>query len=661
MAQGSVVPPPTVDYESPEMVKKRRSTVGWVVALAFVGLVFDGYDLVVYGAVLPRFMLGEPGNAIFGEPLTAAQAGVVGSYAMIGVTIGALVAGTIGDIIGRRGVMLASLAWFSIGMLISAWSVNITMFSIFRFITGLGVGALVGITGAIVSEFAPPGKKNLATAFTYTGVPMGSLLSALLAIGVLPAVTAPIADQTMAFRIMFTLGALPLVTVLPLAIWKMPESVAWLASRGKMEKAMQVSLRTGIPIPEAPPVQANAKPSDTRAGWAGLFSSYLIPTILIGLISASCLLLVYSLNTWLPQIMQGVMGPQGSLALLLVLNGGAMAGTLFGSRFADKYSPQRVVAVGFLVGVIAIGLIGLVVSTIELPDAASIKQGITAEAGAGMVLILLLVVIFVGVGTSGVQSLIYAMAANYYRTNVRAAGVAWTGGFGRLGGIVGPILGGVLAATFAGSIEFIFYILAGIALVAMIFTILLPRPKTEATVAQIEPAAEAIRPAAAVAPGAGAQPGAEMKLYDTIMVVVDETGNELTRDRVTNFVSLTGHKVHLVYLAPERVVAGEVSSNDVAVDPLHVANLQEYVNRVNGQGIPATGQVLSATLFSRGEAVVQLAEELNCDLIILNTEEGGQRAKAELAEQVARSNPLMAVLIARSTRVLEGAGQSFAH
>ena len=65
--------------------------------------------------------------------------------------------------------------------------------------------------------------------------------------------------------------------------------------------------------------------------------------------------------------------------------------------------------------------------------------------------LLLVVIALVGVGTSGVQTLIYAMAANYYRTNVRAAGVAWTGGFGRLGGIFGPIIGGILAAAFARS------------------------------------------------------------------------------------------------------------------------------------------------------------------------------------------------------------------
>lgn len=644
MSQATAAPP-AVDYESPEMQKKRRSTVAWVVGLAFMGLVFDGFDLVVYGAVLPRFLLGDATNGVLGQAMTAPQAGVVGSYAMIGVTIGALIAGTLGDIIGRRMVVLGSLAWFSIGMLFSALSATITTFSIWRFITGLGVGALVGITGAIVAEFAPPGKKNLATAFVYTGVPMGSLISAFVAMNVLPPLTAPIPDQRTAFQILFIIGALPLVTILPLAIFKMPESIAWLASRGKMDKAVALSQKTGVPIPEAPVVRPDAKASDSRSGWAGLFGSYFIATILIGLISASCLLLVYTLNTWVPRIMQGVVGPTVSLALLLVLNGGAIFGTLFGSRFADKFSPQRVVAVGFVVGVISIGAIGLLVSDIRIPTAAEQKAGAVAQGVPGLIIALLwITIILVGIGTSGVQSLIYAMSANYYRTNVRAAGVAWTGGFGRLGGVLGPIIGGILAATFATNIENIFYVLAGIALVAMILTLLLPKPKVEAVAEQIEPSTGAQRAVGQVAEVT------EPRLYDTIMVVVDETGNELTRNRVSEFVSLTGKKVHLVYLAPERVLTAEVSDNDVAIDPRHVANLQDYVDRVTGQGIPTTGQVLTATLFGRGGAVVDLAERLHADLIILNTEEGGQRAKADLAEQVARNNPKMAVLIARSTQ-----------
>lgn len=621
--------------ESPEMAAKRRSTILWVIGLAFIGLVFDGYDLVVYGAVLPGFMGPDAVKWIGDRALTPQEAGMLGSYAMIGMMLGALVAGTLGDLIGRRKVMIASIAWFSIGMAVTAMMQTVESFGIWRFITGLGVGALAGTTGAMVAEFAPPGKKNLATAFTYTGIPLGSLLSALLAIFLLPLI---------GWRGMFMIGALPLVTLLPLAIWKLPESVAWLASRGRLDEARRVSERTGVPIPETevkPQQSAAASAADERAGWAGLFTVYLVPAIIIGFVSAFCLLLVYSLNTWLPKIMLPIMGQKGSLALLLVLNAGAILGTLIGSNLADKYSPKRIVALGFLVGALAMSAVGLIAANIDVPAVAKpgeVQQ--LADVSTLVVVLLLATIAIVGLGTSGTQCLIYGLAANQYRTNVRGAGVAWTAAFGRIGGIVGPIFGAFLAVKFAGELHSIFYVLGGISLVGLVLTLIIPKPKTT-TVAQA--LAPTTAPAAAVSAG-------KSRLYGTIMAVVDHTGNKLTRARVSEFVSLTGSKVHLVYLAPEHVLSAEVSQTDKAIDPKHVANLQEYVNEVNAQGVPAEGQILTATLYGRGQAVVDLAEQLRCDLIILNTEEGGQRAKAELAQEVAKQNPKMAVLIARSTQ-----------
>src|SRR4051795_13480743 len=154
---------------TPEQEARRRKTVIWVVALAFVGLLFDGYDLVVYGTVLSTF-LRDPSQI---GVVTPAVGGALGSYALVGVLGGALLAGTLSDILGRRKLMLLSYAWVSVGMGITALMTTTTGFGILRFITGLGVGALVATTGAIVSEFAPPGKKNLANAITYSGVPVG--------------------------------------------------------------------------------------------------------------------------------------------------------------------------------------------------------------------------------------------------------------------------------------------------------------------------------------------------------------------------------------------------------------------------------------------------------------------------------------------------------
>src|SRR3954469_10309435 len=308
---------------------RRRQTVIWIVSLATVGLIFDGYDLVVYGAVVYTF-LRDPTQI---GTVTPAIAGALGSYALIGVLVGALIAGSGGDILGRRKVMLFSYAWFSLGMLLAALSTSTTMFGLLRFVTGLGVGTLMATTGALVSEYAPKGKKNLCNAITYSGVPLGSLLAAALAIALM---------QGIGWRGMFLIGALPLVTLLPLAYFKMPESVAWLAARGRVAEAPPLAEKTGVAVPElaARPAEAEA-PGAGRAGWAGLFASYPLPTLLLGLMSATGLMLVYSLNTWLPELMlRAGFDARGSLSFLMVLNGGAVLGAVLGSGVADRFGAK---------------------------------------------------------------------------------------------------------------------------------------------------------------------------------------------------------------------------------------------------------------------------------------------------------------------------------
>lgn len=425
---------------------QRLRTVTWVLVLATVGLLFDGYDLVVYGAVVSTFLR----DASHIGPVTPAVAGALGSYALFGVALGALVAGSVGDIIGRRKVMLASYAWFSLGMAATAMTHDASHFGWMRFATGLGIGSLVATTAALVSEYAPKGKKNLFIAITNGGIPLGSMLSALLAIWLMPHI---------GWRGMFWIGALPLVTLLPLAYFKMPESVAWLVARGRIDEARALSQRTGVPMPEAAPAAPSASKQPVaadvriRSGFAGLFSAYYLwPTLVLGFMSATGLLLVYSLNTWLPELMlRAGYNAQGSLAFLAVLNGGSLFGALAASRAADRFGPKPVVAASFATGALA-----LVVLTFHFQLA-----------------VLLAVVAVVGLGTSGTQTLIYGFVANYYRTQVRAAGVAWCAGFGRLGGIGGPLLGSLLISS-GLALDTIFYVLAGIAVLGVGLTLLVP-------------------------------------------------------------------------------------------------------------------------------------------------------------------------------------------
>jgi MFS transporter, AAHS family, benzoate transport protein len=425
-----------------ELDARHLHTVIWIVALATVGLIFDGYDLVVYGTVVSTF-LRDPSQI---GSVTPTIAGALGSYALIGVLVGALLAGSVGDILGRRKVMLFAYGWFSIGMGFTALTTSTSLFGLMRFVTGLGVGALVATTGALVAEYAPKGKKNLCNAIVYSGVPLGSLLAAGLAILLLP---------ILGWRGMFLIGALPAITLLPLAYFRMPESIAWLAARGRLDEARAISLRTGVDLPSAEPTAVIlAQPVTAgKAGFAGLFGSgYLLPTLILGLMSAMGLLLVYSLNTWLPELMlRAGFNAKGSLSFLLVLNGGAVIGALLGSRVADRLGPKVVVAACFAIGAAAIALL-----TLDLPLAARLAT-----------------IAVVGLGTSGTQTLIYGFVANYYRTNVRGAGVAWCAGFGRMGGVGGPLLGGFLISG-GFALNSIFYILAGLAVLGVILTVVVP-------------------------------------------------------------------------------------------------------------------------------------------------------------------------------------------
>ena len=418
---------------------RRRRTVLWVVSLAIVGLIFDGYDLVVYGAVVSTF-LKDPSQ--LGE-VAPAMAGTLGSYALLGMMFGALLAGAFGDILGRRKVMLISYAWFSVGMFITALMSTTTTFGVMRFLTGLGIGALIATTATLVTEIAPPGKKNLCSAISYAGVPLGSLLGALLAILFLDAI---------GWRGLFMIGALPILTLLPLALVKMPESVPWLVARGRIDEAQAVSERTGVPMPESVPESEQAE----KVGLAGLFSRrFIFATVVVGLMGALAQFLNYYLNTWLPVLMeQAGFNTKGSLAFLLMLSGGAIIGTLAGSRCADLFGPKPVVAACFLIGAVSIALL-----TLDLPLAVRLP-----------------LIAVVGFGTTGTSILIYGLVANHFPTRMRAAAVAWLAGFGRLGGVSGPLLGGLFLAAGLG-VNAVFYVLGGLALAGAVLTLLVPKTK----------------------------------------------------------------------------------------------------------------------------------------------------------------------------------------
>lgn len=420
---------------------KERKTAGWVAFIACAALVFDGYDLTIYGTVMPT-LLNDPSQL---GAMDAATAGALGSYAMLGVLVGALICGSVGDYLGRRRILLFSITWFAVGMFLTALSTSVVMFGVLRFLTGLGLGAVLAVAGATMAEFAPANKRNLYNAIVYSGIPAGGVLAAGLGMLLL---------EPIGWRGLFMIGAAPLVLV-PIAWFKVPESPRWLLSRGQLERAVSTAQRAGTPLVREAAAVSDAA-SVERTGFAALLSKrWLAPTLILGFMSFAGLLLTYGLNTWLPEIMQGYgYDTQGSLAFLLILNGGAVLGALFGSRLADRFSARPIIVVTFMVAALS-----LTMMTVQLPIA-----------------LLLAFIALAGVGTLGTQVLGYGYVSTYYTTNARSAGVAWFAGFGRIGGVIGPFIGGVIAAMGLSGAQ-AFYVFAGVALFGALMAALVPRQR----------------------------------------------------------------------------------------------------------------------------------------------------------------------------------------
>ncbi|AKK02848.1 MFS transporter [Corynebacterium epidermidicanis] len=431
---------PTLTQGNWQSTKHRRSVYG-VVAIMFLAMIFDGYDIVVYGAILPTLM-ADPSQ--IGQ-LNPTIAGTLGSNTMIGIMIGALGAGAIGDRIGRRMMMLVAFAWFSIGMAAGAFATTITFFGATRLFTGLALGVITAGGGAVIAEFAPPARKNMFNAIGYVGIPAGGVVASMFAIWF---------QDIIGWRGLFLIGASPILFLLPLAIYMLPESPRWLTAMGRADKARAIC--TKFDFPETQFVAEKVVVTDTgqkeKIGFGAIFSGrYLVPTLLIGTMSFMAIMAVYGLNTWLPHIMKANgMSSSASLYTLVALNFGAAVGALACSKVADVIGPKPVITFTFATAAICM---------FAMPYLTIPALMYTAVALTGM-------------GVTGTQILIYGMTSNFYPTRARQAGMSWSSGFGRLGGIVGPSLGGVLITMGLGASDafMVFAVATVIGAVCMILT-----------------------------------------------------------------------------------------------------------------------------------------------------------------------------------------------
>jgi AAHS family benzoate transporter-like MFS transporter len=419
----------------------KRSTVG-VFALCWVAIIFDGYDLIVYGTVIPS-LLAEPS-----WNLSPAEAGRIASWTLVGMLVGALTVGSITDIVGRRRIMIACIVFFSVMMGLCALATGPEMLAILRFLAGLGLGGVVPTASALTMEYARAERRHLTYALMFSGYPIGGVLAAALALEVIP---------NAGWQTMFAFGVAPLFLVVPLCLRFLPESPAFLMARGRHEEAETLIAAYGL---EDPSELAGSEHEDHGLSAVRLLFAryYLTATLLFWGASFMGLLLIYGLYTWLPQIMREAGYDLGSaLSFLLALNLGAVVGTAAAAWVADRRGLKLVTVATFLAATLSVGALAFEPSSAQI-------YGLLAVAG---------------VGTIGTQILVNSYVGSYYPARARATALGWSLGVGRLGAIVGPTLGGYLLESDLG-IDVNFWVYSAVGLVGAVLISFVPRRTDEA-------------------------------------------------------------------------------------------------------------------------------------------------------------------------------------
>lgn len=398
-----------------------------VVALCFIALAFEGYDLVAYGSVLPQLLASD------GWDIGPEMAGLIGTLTVIGMLIGSLLSGGAADYVGRRVLTASSCAWFSVWMIGCALAPNGQVLGFARFCVGLGIGAFVPLIAALAVEAAPSGKGNRNSAIAWAGYPVGGVIAALVGY---------VALEPLGARFLFALGSIPLMTLVPLMVWGMPELDDPQRSR-RRENARTTRAR-----------RRETQNAGHVSGPPLLFvDGAWVRTCIFGLMSACGLMLTYGLNTWLPELMRANgydLGP--ALLFLVVLNvGAAVVPPILGWR-ADVNGPRFVIACVFLAA--SVSLVALI---------------------APLPLLVLYALVFVaGAGTLGAQLLLPGFVATEYSTASRVAALSWISCAGRIGALGGPTLIGFLIAA-DGDPRTSFFVFAGFGILGALLTVLLPR------------------------------------------------------------------------------------------------------------------------------------------------------------------------------------------
>jgi AAHS family 4-hydroxybenzoate transporter-like MFS transporter len=379
-----------------------------LVVVSFLVIMVDGFDITVAAFAVPPLIKawGVPNFGAFGPVLGAS---------LFGMLFGAPLLGHLGDRFGRKTAILCSYVVFGIFTIAAAWSESLLQLGVLRFLAGIGIGGLLPNVIALNAEFAPRRLQATAVMVSFAGITIGGSLPGLVAAYLVPHYGWPI---------LFYLGGIvPLLLAGVIATW-LPESIRFLALKDRQVAVAALVQRmdpgTTLPAGARFVVQVSEK-----LPFRYLFSGKLaVMTPLLWALFVLNLMAYFFLVSWMPTLLTSAHMPvsEAALATTMLQIGGCLGSWSIAIPL-DRRGMLPVVAL-FVLGVPIVGAIGYL----------AVQSSFS----------LMLIVTLAGFCTLGAQSGLNAVSAILYPTTLRSTGSGAAFGIGRVGAILGPVIGGRL-------------------------------------------------------------------------------------------------------------------------------------------------------------------------------------------------------------------------
>lgn len=385
-----------------------------VVLLGFCIIALDGFDVAIMGFIAPQ-LKQEWG-------VTNQMLGPVLSAALAGLAIGALVAGPLADRFGRKVVLVCSAFFFGVWTLATAASTDITHLIMFRFLTGLGLGAAMPNVGTLVSEYAPDRSRSFLVTVVFCGFTVGAAGGGFLAAWLIP---------NFGWASVLVLGGVLPLIVAPILFFKLPESVRFLVTkRAPAERIRKIvdRLAPGVAnehstfaMPSAPAATSNESPVKIV-----LSKQYKFGSLMLWLGYFSALFLVYLMGSWMPTLVKesGYSVSDAAVVTAFFQLGGPI-GSLFLGWCMDRTNPHKLLALTYLFGGAMLYVLGMVSSHFAL---------------------VVLLSFVIGFCFNGANTGMNALSASFYPTEARATGSSWMHGIGRWGAVLSAFAGAQMLA-----------------------------------------------------------------------------------------------------------------------------------------------------------------------------------------------------------------------